>query len=67
MVAQVRRDFTIRPALIEEIFGYISATDKKLHWIEGTDQRFQALQPLRPRTASDARVVQRPHVMKRGR
>lgn len=41
MVAQVRRDFTIRPSLIEEIYGYISATDKKLYWIEGTDQRFQ--------------------------
>lgn len=41
MVAQVRRDFTIRPSLIEEIYGLISATDKKLYWIEGTDQRFQ--------------------------
>ena len=41
MVAQVRRDFTIRPSLIEEIYGHISATDKKLYWIEGTDQRFE--------------------------
>jgi len=41
MVAQVHRDFTIRPSLIEEIYGLISAKDKKLHWIEGADQRFQ--------------------------
>lgn len=41
MVAQVRRDFTIRPSLIEAIYGDISATDEKPYWIEGTDQRFQ--------------------------
>ena len=41
MVAQVHRDFTIRHTMIEAIYGYISATDKKLYWIVGTDQRFQ--------------------------
>ena len=41
LVAQVREDFTIRPSLIEVIHGYISAKDKKLFWIEGTDKRFQ--------------------------
>ncbi|WP_312655423.1 alpha/beta hydrolase family protein [Kluyvera ascorbata] len=41
LVAQVHDDFTIRPSLIEEIYGFISAKDKALFWIEGTDQRFQ--------------------------
>lgn len=27
--------------MIEEIYGYVSATDKKLYQIVGTDQRFQ--------------------------
>ncbi len=37
----VATQYTIRPSLIEEIYGDISATDKKLYWIEGTNQRFQ--------------------------
>lgn len=41
MVVQVRNDFTIKQSLVQEIYDNISATDKKLFWIEGTDQRFQ--------------------------
>jgi pimeloyl-ACP methyl ester carboxylesterase len=41
MVVQVRNDFTIGQSLVQEIYDNISATDKKLFWIEGTDQRFQ--------------------------
>ena len=42
----VATQYTIRPSLIEEIYGDISATDKKLYWIEGTDQRFQSYNPF---------------------
>jgi uncharacterized protein len=42
MVAQLRRDFTIRPSHIEKIYESIPVQDKKLFWIEGSDQRFQA-------------------------
>ncbi len=41
LVAQVHDDFSIRPSLIEEIYGNLSSKDKKLFWIEGTDMRFQ--------------------------
>lgn len=41
-VAQVRDDTLTYPWDIEQIFDSIAATDKKLHWIEGTDQRFRA-------------------------
>ncbi|ONK02314.1 alpha/beta hydrolase [Pectobacterium actinidiae] len=41
LVAQVRNDFLTKPSNVQEIYDTISATDKKLFWIEGTDQRFQ--------------------------
>lgn len=41
LVAQVRHDFLTKPSNIQEIYDTISARDKKLFWIEGTDQRFQ--------------------------
>lgn len=41
LVAQVYADFLTRPSDVQTIFDNISAEDKKLFWIEGTDQRFQ--------------------------
>ena len=41
MVAQVKADFSMPFHYVEEIYNNISAKDKKLFWIEGTDQRFQ--------------------------
>ncbi len=41
LVAQVKDDFLTKPPNVQEIYDKISATDKKLFWIEGTDQRFQ--------------------------
>jgi uncharacterized protein len=41
LVAQVHDDFTMPPSYVEEIYDNISAEDKKLFWIEGTDLRFQ--------------------------
>lgn len=41
LVAQVRNDFLTKPSNVQEIYDTISAKDKKLFWIEGTDQRFQ--------------------------
>lgn len=41
MVAQVKADFTMPFHYVEEIYNNISAKDKKLFWIEGTDMRFQ--------------------------
>ncbi|WP_145516571.1 alpha/beta hydrolase family protein [Yersinia aleksiciae] len=41
LVAQVHNDFLTKPSNVQEIYDTISAKDKKLFWIEGTDQRFQ--------------------------
>lgn len=41
LVAQVHDDFTMPPSYMQEIYDNISAEDKKLFWIEGTDLRFQ--------------------------
>ena len=41
LVAQVRNDFLTKPSNVQEIFDTLSSRDKKLFWIEGTDQRFQ--------------------------
>lgn len=40
-IAQVRNDFLTKPSNVQEIYDMISSKDKKLFWIEGTDQRFQ--------------------------
>jgi uncharacterized protein len=41
LVAQVRDDFLTKPSNVQEIYDTISSQDKRLFWIEGTDQRFQ--------------------------
>jgi uncharacterized protein len=41
LVAQVHNDFTMPPSYVQAIYDNISAEDKKLFWIEGTDLRFQ--------------------------
>ena len=41
MVAQVKNDFLTKPSNVQEIYDLISSKDKKLFWIEGTDQRFE--------------------------
>jgi pimeloyl-ACP methyl ester carboxylesterase len=41
LVAQVHDDFTMPPSYVQEIYDNISAKDKRLFWIEGTDLRFQ--------------------------
>jgi hypothetical protein len=41
LVAQVHGDFLTRPSNVQEIYDTISARDKKLFWIEGTDKRFE--------------------------
>ena len=41
MVAQVKADFSMPFHYVEEIYNNISAKDKKLFWIEGTDLRFK--------------------------
>ena len=41
LLVQVHDDFLTKPSDMETIFEKISASDKKLFWIEGTDQRFQ--------------------------
>jgi uncharacterized protein len=41
LVTQVHDDFRTKPSNVQEIFDLISAKDKKLFWIEGTDERFQ--------------------------
>lgn len=40
LVAQVHNDFLTKPSNVQEIYDTISAKDKKLFWIEGTDRRF---------------------------
>ena len=41
LVAQVRNDFLTKPSNVQEIYDTLSSQDKKLFWIEGTDQRFE--------------------------
>lgn len=41
LVAQVRNDFLTRPSNVQEIYDTLSAKDKQLFWIEGTDLRFE--------------------------
>ncbi|RFU93252.1 MULTISPECIES: alpha/beta hydrolase family protein [Citrobacter] len=41
LVAQVRRDFTTKVSSVQEIYDLMSSSDKKMFWIEGTDQRFE--------------------------
>lgn len=41
LLAQVRADTTTKIEVVQLIFDNIAATDKELHWIEGTDLRFQ--------------------------
>ena len=41
LVAQVRNDFLTKPSNVQEIYDSLSSKDKRLFWIEGTDQRFQ--------------------------
>lgn len=41
LLAQVHQDSTTKVAAVQEIFDNIAATDKDLHWIEGTTERFQ--------------------------
>jgi pimeloyl-ACP methyl ester carboxylesterase len=41
LVTQVHDDFRTKPSNVQEIFDTIAAKDKKLFWIEGTDERFQ--------------------------
>lgn len=41
LVAQVRDDTLTFPSDVQAIYDNLGATDKKLHWIEGTDQRFR--------------------------
>lgn len=41
MVVQVHNDFRTRASDVESIFDNIQTKEKKLHWIEGTNERFQ--------------------------
>lgn len=41
LVAQVKNDFLTKPSNVQEIYDTITSKDKKLFWIEGTDQRFE--------------------------
>jgi uncharacterized protein len=41
LVAQVHDDFTMPASYVQAIYDNISADDKQLFWIEGTDLRFQ--------------------------
>ncbi len=41
LVAQVHDDFRTKPSNVQEIFDTISSQDKRLFWIEGTNERFQ--------------------------
>lgn len=40
LVAQVHDDTMTRPDDVQSIFGALPVADKELHWIEGTDRRF---------------------------
>jgi len=41
LLTQVHDDFRTKPSDVQQIFDLITAKDKKLFWIEGTDERFQ--------------------------
>jgi hypothetical protein len=41
LLTQVRNDFRTKQSNVQQIFNLVSAEDKKLFWIEGTDERFQ--------------------------
>lgn len=41
LVAQVRLDSSTRVSSVQEIHDLMSSKDKKMFWIEGTDQRFE--------------------------
>lgn len=41
LVTQVHDDFRTKPSNVQEIYDTLSSQDKKLFWIEGTDERFQ--------------------------
>jgi pimeloyl-ACP methyl ester carboxylesterase len=41
LVAQVHDDALTYPSDVQAIYDNLGAADKKLHWIEGTDQRFR--------------------------
>ncbi len=41
LVTQVHDDFRTKPSDVQQIFDLIGTDDKKLSWIEGTDERFQ--------------------------
>lgn len=41
LLAQVHADATTKIEVVQQIFDNIAATDKELHWIEGTQQRFE--------------------------
>jgi hypothetical protein len=40
LVAQVHDDTMTRPEDVQSIYGALPVEDKDLHWIEGTDHRF---------------------------
>ncbi|MFE2937304.1 hypothetical protein [Streptomyces sp. NPDC059278] len=41
LVARVHHDSSTRPEDVQDIYDNLAATDKKLHWIEGTTRRFE--------------------------
>ena len=41
LITQVQNDFRTKRSDVQQIFDLIAAKDKKLFWIEGTDERFQ--------------------------
>ena len=41
LVVQVRDDFRTKSSDVQQIFDLISAQDKKLFWIDGTNERFE--------------------------
>jgi pimeloyl-ACP methyl ester carboxylesterase len=57
LVAQVHDDFTMPPSYVQAIYDNISAEDKKLFWIEGTDLRFPGIQLLRRTPGAGPGVV----------
>ena len=40
LVAQVHHDTMTRPEDVQSIYEALPVEDKELHWIEGTDRRF---------------------------
>jgi hypothetical protein len=41
LLTQVRNDFRTKQSNVQQIYDLVSAKDKELFWIEGTDERFQ--------------------------